>query len=536
MAMAPSLASSRKPDEINEDIRLSMEVEVKPPSPPFEVLLQLHEQRLTRTIEELFEKIEVLMSDMRRPQLLPDISPSQQLQALRQIPQQRQITPGTDTVVEDEDQKMTKPSRTSFMVEEEGEQPTFFQRLAQETQPTSWQKPLRQLVRSWMFECFFAFAIFTNSVFIAVQVELAAQDPGKAPDPALFVVGSAYTFLFTIEFCIRVFAFGPTVFCGEDWCWMLLDACVVFSSLLEFALELPLHQDDSSSNAFSNMRLLRVLRVAKVTRALRIVRVVKFVRSLKSLLFCIGRTMRALAWSAVLLMLIIFVFGLIFTDITTEYFTQPLSVVDSTAGFLRLRFGSLELSMHTLYASITGGFTWVEARDAFGEISFIWGILFEGYIAFCLFAVLNVMTGVFCHSAIESADKDHELNLQMMAAERAKYFRAVKRLFTKLDTDADGGITASEFEVALQDPSLISVFDALEISVEDAWNLFRTLDSDGDSHVGPQEFIDGCLRLKGPARSIDVVCIKRDLNILLQKLDSQVEDITVMKRKLMKVF
>ena len=31
-------------------------------------------------------------------------------------------------------------------------------------------------------------------------------------------------------------------------------------------------QDDSSSNAFSNMRLLRVLRVAKVTRALRIVR------------------------------------------------------------------------------------------------------------------------------------------------------------------------------------------------------------------------------------------------------------------------
>lgn len=33
-------------------------------------------------------------------------------------------------------------------------------------------------------------------------------------------------------------------------------------------------------------------------------------------------------------------------------------------------------------------------------------------------------------------------------------------------------------QVALQDPSLISVFDALEISVEDAWNLFRTLDSD----------------------------------------------------------
>eukprot|EP00438_Fugacium_kawagutii_P032684 Skav221345 [mRNA] locus=scaffold1845:110656:116242:- [translate_table: standard] len=114
-------------------------------------------------------------------------------------------------------------------------------------------------------------------------------------------------------------------------------------------------------------------------------------------------------------------FGLIFTDITTEYLLSS-DGLDLTAGFLKVRFGNLELSMHTLYASITGGFTWVEARDAFGQISFLWGqklgILFEGYISFCLFAV------------------------------------------------------------ALQDPALIAVFDALEISVEDAWNLFRTLDSD----------------------------------------------------------
>ena len=37
-------------------------------------------------------------------------------------------------------------------------------------------------------------------------------------------------------------------------------------------------------------------------------------------------------------------------------------------------------------------------------------------------------------------------------------------------------------QVALQDSALISVFDALEISVEDAWNLFRTLDSDPWMH------------------------------------------------------
>ncbi|CAJ1382207.1 unnamed protein product [Effrenium voratum] len=91
----------------------------------------------------------------------------------------------------------------------------------------------------------------------------------------------------------------------------------------------------------------------------------------------------------------------------------------------------------------------------------------------------------------------------MVAAERAKYFRAVKRLFAQLDKDQDGGITAKEFEIALETPTLIHVFDALELSVEDAWALFRTLDSDGDSRVGPLKFLEGCLRLKGAARSID---------------------------------
>ena len=55
--------------------------------------------------------------------------------------------------------------------------------------------------------------------------------------------------------------------------WMWLDTVIVLSSILEFALELPMHQEESTgNNSISNVRLLRVLRVAKVTRALRIVR------------------------------------------------------------------------------------------------------------------------------------------------------------------------------------------------------------------------------------------------------------------------
>ena len=49
---------------------------------------------------------------------------------------------------------------------------------------------------------------------------------------------------------------------------------------------------------------------------------------------------------------------------------------------------------------------------------------------------VHFVRGVPCFGALNpsasGAEKDHETNLQMVAAERAKYFRAVKRLFSQL--------------------------------------------------------------------------------------------------------
>eukprot|EP00435_Cladocopium_sp_Y103_P039874 s3_g10.t1 len=136
------------------------------------------------------------------------------------------------------------------------------------------------------------------------------------------------------------------------------------------------------------------------------------------------------------------------------------------------------------------------------------------YLGAVQIKVRTQMTGaieVFCQSAIESAEKDHELNLESVSQEKEKYFRAVRRLFTQLDENSDGGITKKEFERAWSDPVLQTVFDALEISSTDAWDLFRQLDRDGSGEVDVDEFLEGCMMIKGPARSIDVVCIKKDL-------------------------
>ncbi|CAE7192490.1 CATSPER1 [Symbiodinium natans] len=107
----------------------------------------------------------------------------------------------------------------------------------------------------------------------------------------------------------------------------------------------------------------------------------------------------------------------------------------------------------------------------------------------------------------------------MLSTRKEKYFRAVRRLFTTLDQNSDGGITKQEFEQAWDNPVLQTVFDALEISASDAWQLFTELDSDGSGEVDVDEFLEGCMSIKGPARSIDVVRIKKDLLRLRQRLE-----------------
>eukprot|EP00913_Durusdinium_trenchii_P008737 g8205.t1 len=82
----------------------------------------------------------------------------------------------------------------------------------------------------------------------------------------------------------------------------------------------------------------------------------------------------------------------------------------------------------------------------------------------------------------------------------------------------------------MKDPSLHAIFDALEISAGDAWALFTQLDRDGDAEVNVDEFLEGCMLLKGPARSIDVIGIKRDLMRLQDRMDTYVNDVSDVKR------
>ena len=58
----------------------------------------------------------------------------------------------------------------------------------------------------------------------------------------------------------------------------------------------------------------------------------------------------------------------------------------------------------------------------------------------------EVMTGVFCNSAIKAAESDHDLAVQSLVQTRKEMAEQVEKLFCTIDERGSGQVTISEFE------------------------------------------------------------------------------------------
>ncbi|CAJ1376603.1 unnamed protein product, partial [Effrenium voratum] len=90
--------------------------------------------------------------------------------------------------------------------------------------------------------------------------------------------------------------------------------------------------------------------------------------------------------------------------------------------------------------------------------------------------------------------------------ERSEFQTKLAEFFLEADVDGSGCVSRDEFQVILKDKNAASFLDSLDLQVSDAHRLFDLLD-DGSGQVTYQEFLDGCMRLKGQARSQDVISI-----------------------------
>merc|ERR1719181_1610211 len=88
-------------------------------------------------------------------------------------------------------------------------------------------------------------------------------------------------------------------------------------------------------------------------------------------------------------------------------------------------------------------------------------------------------------------------------------------MFVSLDTSRDGYLSWSEFEVMTQNERWRSWGSKLDIPMNDLVSLFELL-AGSDGRVSAKEFFHGVERVKGTAKSVDMVWLLSEIGKLLE--------------------
>merc|ERR1711957_269029 len=96
----------------------------------------------------------------------------------------------------------------------------------------------------------------------------------------------------------------------------------------------------------------------------------------------------------------------------------------------------------------------------------------------------------------------------------------IKTIYIVADKSGDRCVDAMEFLKACSDEHVRELLYQLQLPVDDALGLFTVMDGDGSREVHEDEFIEGCMKLKGVAMSKDMLQILSQADTLAMKMDN----------------
>ena len=162
-------------------------------------------------------------------------------------------------------------------------------------------------------------------------------------------------------------------------------------------------------------------------------------------------------------------------------------------------------------------------------------VLFILYIILTVFAVLNVVTGIFCNTAIESAQSDKDIAIMKQMRKHNAQVQALRHIFKEIDHDKSSHVTLAELQEALSAKKLSSFMESMGISTQDVSTLFMIIDTDRSGMIDLDEFVSGCMQLHGPAKSLQMAQMSHENKVTRQVIKHLANSVSTMKRHLQTV-
>jgi hypothetical protein len=177
-------------------------------------------------------------------------------------------------------------------------------------------------------------------------------------------------------------------------------------------------------------------------------------------------------------------------------------------------FGGIPRTALTLFECLLGGLSWDEPVSLLlSEIGWVSAVLFTFYVAVGLFVLLNVATGVFIDKAMKTAEE--EVNFKIAEG------LALAFGLTGFEEEIDE-VTLETFRMKLAEPGMVEYLQQVNIDPEHIDKFYYLLDADRSGSLNFFEVVSGCVKLRGPARAVDIALLAQDQKDINERLEKHI--------------
>lgn len=349
--------------------------------------------------------------------------------------------------------------------------------------------------------------IILNVIVMAIELEWEADksrvtlgwqetETWVHAEPVFKVTDHVFNAIYVMETTLRLWILALEYFRIH---MNQLDFTLVIASSIQMYVLEPL-----SIGSGGNLTLFRLLRFARLARIMKVLRTPLFTELRVLCKTCIS-SIGALIWSMVLLFLIITMGGLFLCSLLKDVIQNPSQDQDLRM-WLFQHYGSSGRSIYTVF-EITFAGNWPNYLRPLIEKVNAWYVVFVlVYITIVVFAVIRIITAIFLKKTLQAASSDAEMMVHETRSLTHTITEKLAAVFQALNMNGDGMLTEETFMLIVSNPDIKAWLATLELDVHDVRGLFALL-QEGEGLLSYEKFLQGILRLKGQARSLDVISI-----------------------------
>ena len=281
---------------------------------------------------------------------------------------------------------------------------------------------LKKFVDGRFFQNFILVIIIINSAVLGLQT-VPSMNEG-AIGQVMTVIDTVCLGIFILEMLLKMIAYRFFGYFKSGWNWF--DFIIILSSVL------------SGLTVLSSMRILRVFRVFRSLKSLRGFKMVSSLKQLQVIIGAIGKSIPGISWTALLLLIIYYIFSIIGVTQFGEAFPEW--------------FGTIPRAMYTLFQVMTlESWSMGISRPVMEAYSYAWAY-FVPFVLISSFVMMNVVVGIVVNAISEVTEvndgekHDESVNVDIKSEIVAlrEHLSSLEEMLSKIDNNGDQGRSKSE--------------------------------------------------------------------------------------------